>query len=105
MASELTQFGVPGALSGDAAPFAVGASSDPRLAKLAEQTEHLFPGGVRITAEEDPEIAEEAYLVFHVQGRGDVREVADLMQKWHDLSYHLVPDYCDKLRLSVDMES
>jgi len=104
MASELSHFGVPGALSGEATPFSIGASRDPRLAKLAEQTAQLFPGGLHIAAEEDPEIAEEAYLVFHVQGHGDVREVVDLIQKWHDLSYQLMPDHSAKLRLSVDMK-
>jgi len=104
MASELSDFGVFGAPTGEATPFAVGASRDPRLAKLAEQTAQLFPGGLHIAAEEDPEIAEEAYLVFHVRGHGDVREVADLMQKWHDAAHQLIPDHSAKLRLSVDMK-
>lgn len=103
MSIELPQTGFLGALSGDSPPLVVGPSADPRLAKLVERTEQLFPGGVRIAAEEDPEIAGESYLVFHVRGRGDVRDVPDLVQEWHDVSFALLPDGCDKLRISVDM--
>jgi len=73
-----------------------------RFEALVERTEALFPGGVRVTFEEDAEMEGDWYFVFHVVVAADFPVLSQRRREWHELFYQLLPNHCDKLRLSVE---
>jgi hypothetical protein len=72
------------------------------IAKTVSITKALFPGDVRVEAEEDPEIAGLSYVVFNVAAAGGPREIIERRLEWHRRIAELGAD-AGRLKLSVDV--
>lgn len=75
-----------------------------RFAMLLERTESLFPGGVRVTLEEDSEVEGEFYLVLHVRGLAEFPVLSRCRREWYEACYELLGAHCRKLRLALEFE-
>jgi len=73
-----------------------------RFAALVERTEALFPGGVRVTLEEDAEVEGDWYFVFHVKGGQDFPVLSLRRREWYEACHELLAAQRGKLRLSVE---
>jgi hypothetical protein len=72
------------------------------LAKVRAITQEIFPGKCEFTSELDPEYPEDRYVVVNVEATGEVQEIVDRGEVWHDRIRQVWPELWDTLRLSID---
>jgi hypothetical protein len=78
------------------------ATGNDTMARAMSLTQLLFPGPVRVEFEDDPEIPDVSYVVFHVEAHGTSGDIIRRRLQWHDQVRELIPDSAQHLRLSVD---
>lgn len=87
--------------TGESQPLGI----ESKLGELVQIAEELFPGPVSVDIETDPELPSERYAVFNVTATGDMTDVINRHRTWHERTALVVPDHCDKIRLSIDIQS
>jgi hypothetical protein len=69
--------------------------------KVYEITQELFPGTCKFTNEVDPEHPEDRYVVVNVEATGDIKDIMDRKETWHNRVRQMWPDVWDNLTLFV----
>lgn len=76
-----------------------------KLPVLAEIAATLFPAPVTVAIESDPEIDGEEYFTFEVVLRDAAIDPLDLRREWYRRTAMVLGKDCDKVRLSIDIQS
>ena len=101
--STLPEFGLPTVVRPDAvADFATRLGVSQGLSDLDLATRAIFAGPVSVEVDEDPEITDCSYFVFHVRDAGSPLENTRRRREWYKVSSDLLPSHEDKLRLTID---
>ena len=72
-----------------------------KLAMLRAFATELFHGDIHIAVEEDPDIGDEQYLVFSVEMRDSLEEVARRRREWYNLTGGLLGSDCELVQLVI----
>lgn len=84
------------------AQFAANMGISTDFNELLSATRRIFPGPVWVEVDEDPEIADCRYFVFHVETAGDAPEDSRRRREWYRVSRDMLREHEDKLRLTID---
>lgn len=72
------------------------------LEEVRRFTAELFPGPMRITAAQDPDITDDCHIVFRVQASGEIRHILDRQDAWHRRLLSCTRPRSDAFRISID---
>ena len=70
--------------------------------EVRQFTEDLFPGPVKITAAQDPDIVDDWHIVFRVQASGEIRDILNRQDVWHRRLLSCTRPRSDAFRISID---
>jgi hypothetical protein len=94
---------LPASVKPDAvAEFAARLGISRPLSELLTATPMIFHGPVWVEVDEDPEIENCSYFVFHVLNAGSPQENSRRRKEWYRVSSELLHDHLDKVRLTID---
>lgn len=74
----------------------------PALRAIASE---LFIGTIQIEFDTDPEIPNYHYVVFNVTLSDNAPDLASLRREWYRKTQNVLKENCDKVRLSLSIES
>lgn len=69
--------------------------------QVLETTADLFPGKLRVSVKNDPEISDDIYFLFAVDVTGSIDDIAARTDEWHGRVCRLPNKFSGLFRLSV----
>ena len=75
-----------------------------KFTELREITKSIFSCEPKVTAQTDPEITDDHYLLFHVTINGDVESAGKLQDAWHEATAVILGKAADKVRLMLSIK-
>lgn len=82
--------------------------SDYELRHLCQQvaaiSADLFPGEIAVKIKNDPELADDLYIVFHVATASNLEEMMARSREWHLSVHGLAGRWSDMFCLSFDVD-
>ena len=78
-------------------------ASDECIEAILSITRELFSDPIKVAEEEDPEIENERYVVFHVAVSGNPREIINRQREWHRKVIACAGDEARCFRISLDV--